>query len=201
LDERRESEATPTTNDELHGGETEVRVRTRRHANRQRPCAPCVRGVDQGRTVQEVVGTKVVWSDPAFWRDDVRAGGKYRLVFSHRASTMEFFGTYREVTPHSRLVWTNEEGDSGDTVTTVTVFSPERKSYCPFPGAGCEVRGFVRPVLTRDPQDSNGGTAEGPVRIRRKSIQLAERQQFQPYPDASGVIESQNCNRGSAGGS
>ena len=33
---------------------------------------------------------------------------------------MEFFGTYREVTPHSRLVWTNEEGDNGETVTTVT---------------------------------------------------------------------------------
>ena len=33
---------------------------------------------------------------------------------------MEFFGTYREVTPHSRLVWTNEEGDNGVTVTTVT---------------------------------------------------------------------------------
>jgi uncharacterized protein YndB with AHSA1/START domain len=32
----------------------------------------------------------------------------------------EFFGTYLEVTPHSRLVWTNEEGDGGMTVTTVT---------------------------------------------------------------------------------
>jgi len=51
---------------------------------------------------------------------DVRVGGKYRLVFSHQGSTMDFFGTYREVTPHSRLVWTNEEGDSGETITTVT---------------------------------------------------------------------------------
>jgi uncharacterized protein YndB with AHSA1/START domain len=33
---------------------------------------------------------------------------------------MDFFGTYREVTPHSRLVWTNEEADGGETVTTVT---------------------------------------------------------------------------------
>jgi uncharacterized protein YndB with AHSA1/START domain len=33
---------------------------------------------------------------------------------------MEFFGVYREVVPHSRLVWTNEEGDGGETVTTVT---------------------------------------------------------------------------------
>ena len=51
---------------------------------------------------------------------DVRVGGGYRLVFSHQDSTMEFFGKYREVTPHSRLVWTNEEGDGGTTVTTVT---------------------------------------------------------------------------------
>src|SRR3984957_20465387 len=35
---------------------------------------------------------------------DVRVGGQYRLVFRHEDSTMEFFGTYLEVTPHSRLV-------------------------------------------------------------------------------------------------
>ena len=42
------------------------------------------------------------------------------MVFSHQGSTMEFFGTYLDVTPHSRLVWTNEEADGGTTVTTVT---------------------------------------------------------------------------------
>ena len=51
---------------------------------------------------------------------DVRVGGEYRLVFRHEDSTMAFFGTYVEVTPPSRLVWTNEEGDGGVTVTTVT---------------------------------------------------------------------------------
>ena len=52
---------------------------------------------------------------------DVRVGGGYRLVFGHDASkTMAFFGKYIEVTPHSRLVWTNEEGDGGEAVTTVT---------------------------------------------------------------------------------
>ncbi len=50
---------------------------------------------------------------------DVRAGGQYRLVFPFEDSTMEFFGTYTEVTPNSRLVWTNDEGD-GQTITTVT---------------------------------------------------------------------------------
>jgi len=33
---------------------------------------------------------------------------------------MAFYGRYVEVTPHSRLVWTNEEGDDGGAVTTVT---------------------------------------------------------------------------------
>jgi uncharacterized protein YndB with AHSA1/START domain len=53
---------------------------------------------------------------------DARVGGKYRLVFSHPASPepMAFFGTYLEVMPHSRLVWTNEEGDGSEVVTTVT---------------------------------------------------------------------------------
>jgi uncharacterized protein YndB with AHSA1/START domain len=51
---------------------------------------------------------------------DARVGGQYRLVFPHEGSTMEFFGTYLEVVPNSRLVWTNEEDDGGVTVTTVT---------------------------------------------------------------------------------
>ena len=53
---------------------------------------------------------------------DVRVGGTYRLVFGHAASEqpMEFFGRYIDVTPHSRLVWTNDEGGEGGTVTTVT---------------------------------------------------------------------------------
>jgi len=49
---------------------------------------------------------------------DVRVGGKYRLEFEHEA--MAFFGTYLEVTPNSRLVWTNEEGGERGPVTTVT---------------------------------------------------------------------------------
>ncbi len=50
---------------------------------------------------------------------DVRPGGQYRLAFLHEGSTMEFFGTYLEVTPNTRLVWTNEEAE-GETITTVT---------------------------------------------------------------------------------
>jgi uncharacterized protein YndB with AHSA1/START domain len=53
---------------------------------------------------------------------DVRVGGTYRLVFSHDAfpEPMAFFGRYIDVTPHSRLVWTNEEDEGGGQVTTVT---------------------------------------------------------------------------------
>ena len=52
---------------------------------------------------------------------DVRVGGRYRLVFGHDASNPdEFFGRYIEVTPHSRLVWTNEESGESGQVTTVT---------------------------------------------------------------------------------
>jgi uncharacterized protein YndB with AHSA1/START domain len=52
---------------------------------------------------------------------DIRTGGTYRLVFSHPAfdQPMAFFGTYKEVTPLKRMVWTNEESDQG-AVTTVT---------------------------------------------------------------------------------
>ena len=48
---------------------------------------------------------------------DVRTGGKYRLSFG---DGMDFFGRYIEVTPPSRIVWTNEEGGQNGSVTTVT---------------------------------------------------------------------------------
>lgn len=50
---------------------------------------------------------------------DARAGGRYRLAFGYEGSTFEFFGRYVEVTPPSRLVWTNDE-DAAAPVTTAT---------------------------------------------------------------------------------
>src|SRR5262249_44469410 len=47
---------------------------------------------------------------------DVRTGGRYRLNFGEG---MDFVGTYVEVTPYSRIVWTNEEGGEDGSVTTV----------------------------------------------------------------------------------
>jgi uncharacterized protein YndB with AHSA1/START domain len=49
---------------------------------------------------------------------DVRVGGHYRLEFE--PDGMAFFGTYLEVTPPSRLVWSNDEGGDDGPVTTVT---------------------------------------------------------------------------------
>lgn len=52
---------------------------------------------------------------------DVRTGGRYRYVFRQGTSEpMAFFGRYLEVTPPSKLVWTNEETEAG-AVTTVTL--------------------------------------------------------------------------------
>jgi uncharacterized protein YndB with AHSA1/START domain len=48
---------------------------------------------------------------------DVRTGGRYRLSFG---DGMDFFGRYLEVTPPSRIVWTNEESGDAGAVTTVT---------------------------------------------------------------------------------
>jgi uncharacterized protein YndB with AHSA1/START domain len=55
------------------------------------------------------------------WEMDIRVGGRYRLEFGHPASErpMAFFGKYIDVTPPSRLAWTNEESDDG-AVTTVS---------------------------------------------------------------------------------
>lgn len=51
---------------------------------------------------------------------DVRTGGGYRLEFGlDAANSMAFFGKYTDVTPPSRIVWTNEEGGE-ISVTTVT---------------------------------------------------------------------------------
>lgn len=51
---------------------------------------------------------------------DARTGGGYRITFSDGGSdSATFFGKYLEVTPPSRLVWTNDETD-GAPITTVT---------------------------------------------------------------------------------
>jgi uncharacterized protein YndB with AHSA1/START domain len=118
MDVRRESEATPTEN------RTEVERKSERELVVTRTVNAPARLVFEAWTKAELF--RRWWVPKAFGPNllscemDVRVGGQYRLVFRHEDSTMEFFGTYLEVAPHSRLVWTNEEGDNGQTVTTVT---------------------------------------------------------------------------------
>ena len=61
---------------------------------------------------------------------DVRPGGTYTFVFAHPESgePMAFVGRYIDVQPYSRLVWTNEENDSGP-VTTVTFEERDGKTH------------------------------------------------------------------------
>lgn len=60
---------------------------------------------------------------------DVRTGGSYRLVFGEdAANTFAFFGTYLEVVPEQRIVWTNEEGGDAGSITTVTMEERDGKT-------------------------------------------------------------------------
>lgn len=55
-----------------------------------------------------------------FCQMDVRTGGTYRLEFGQDAeNTWAFFGTYIDVVPSERIVWTNDEGENG-AISTVT---------------------------------------------------------------------------------
>ena len=67
-------------------------------------------------------------SYPARWM--FAPAGRYRFEFGHPASEqpMAFFGTYLEVVPHSRLVWTNEESADA-AVTTVTFEEKDGKTH------------------------------------------------------------------------
>jgi uncharacterized protein YndB with AHSA1/START domain len=116
MDTRRESEPTPMKNG------TTVERKSDRELVTTRTFSGPARIVFEAWTKPELF--KRWWAPRSMGMSllccemDVRVGGKYRLEFEHDA--MVFFGTYLEVTPHSRLVWTNEEGGEGGPVTTVT---------------------------------------------------------------------------------
>jgi uncharacterized protein YndB with AHSA1/START domain len=118
MDTRRESEPTPMKN------RTTVERKSERELVVTRTFNGPARIVFEAWTKPELL--KRWWAPKSTGMSlvsceaDVRVGGRYRFVFGHDASKpMAFFGRYVEVTPHSRLVWTNEESDEG-AVTTVT---------------------------------------------------------------------------------
>ena len=119
MDARRESETTPVKNPTTAERKSERELVVTRSFN-----APA-RIVFEAWTKPELL--KRWWAPKSFGVSllscevDVRVGGTYRLVFGHADSKpMEFFGRYIEVTPHSRLVWTNDEGGEEGAVTTAT---------------------------------------------------------------------------------
>jgi uncharacterized protein YndB with AHSA1/START domain len=119
MDAKRESEPTPMQN------RTTVERKSERELVITRTVNGPARLVFEAWTRPELL--KQWWVPKSFGvsllscEADVRVGGRYRLVFGvGAAEPMEFFGRYIEVTPHSRLAWTNEEGDDGGAVTTVT---------------------------------------------------------------------------------
>ena len=120
MDARRESEATATKNG------TTVERRSERELVVTRTFNGPARIVFEAWTKPELF--KRWWVPKSFGLSllscemDVRVGGTYRLVFSHPSAPdpMAFFGRYNEVTPDSRLVWTNDEGGEDGAVTTVT---------------------------------------------------------------------------------
>lgn len=99
---------------------------------------------------------------------DIRTGGTYRLVFRHPAfdQPMAFFGTYREVTPHERIVWTNEESDQA-AVTTVTFEENDGKTLVTF---------HELYPTTAALEEALAGSAEGlPEQFAQLDALLAER--------------------------
>src|ERR1700757_3913853 len=120
MDARRETESTPVKN------RTTVERKSARELVVTRTFNGPARVVFEAWTKPELL--ERWWAPKSFGvsfiscQADVRAGGTYRFVFGPPASEqpMEFFGRYLEVTPHSRLVWTNDEGGEGGAVTTVT---------------------------------------------------------------------------------
>ena len=127
MDARRESEATPMKN------RTTVERKSERELVVTRTFNGPARIVFEAWTKPELF--KQWWVPKSMGMSllscemDVRVGGKYRLVFAHEASeSMAFFGTYLEVTPQSRLAWTNEEGGDDGPVTTVTFEEQDGKT-------------------------------------------------------------------------
>jgi len=120
MDARRESEPTPMKN------RTTVERKSERELVVTRTFNGPPRIVFEAWTKPELL--KRWWAPKSFGvsflscEADVRTGGKYRFVFGHASSEkpMEFFGRYIEVTPHSRVVWTSDEGGEAGAVTTVT---------------------------------------------------------------------------------
>jgi uncharacterized protein YndB with AHSA1/START domain len=118
-------EATQVTERTTHGNEATVERTSDRELVISRVVNGPARLVFEAWTTPELIGR---WWVPksipmlsfVSCEMDVRVGGRYRVVLNYGDAPMEFFGRYLEVTRYSRLSWTNDEADHGETITTVT---------------------------------------------------------------------------------
>lgn len=120
MNARSDSESTPTKNP------TTVEPRSEREIVVTRSFDAPARLVFQAWTTPELF--RRWWIPKSMplallsYEADIRTGGSYRLVFDVDGSkTMAFFGKYLEVTPHTRIVWTNDESGEDGALTTVTL--------------------------------------------------------------------------------
>jgi uncharacterized protein YndB with AHSA1/START domain len=64
---------------------------------------------------------------------DVRVGGSYRYVFGRDpAKPMAFSGIYKELVPHTRIVWTQifeQMRSAGEAVSTITLEERDGKTH------------------------------------------------------------------------
>ena len=121
------------------------------HISRTEAQEPANRTLLEHPSEREVVVTRTfdaprelvfrAWSEPELFRRwwvpasmgmtfracemDVRTGGSYRLNFGE---DLDFYGTYLEVIPPARIVWTNAEGGENASVTTVTLTEANGKT-------------------------------------------------------------------------
>jgi len=119
MEARKESEPTPAKN------RTTVERKSEREVVVTRTINAPARIVFEAFTQPELF--KRWWIPKSFGMSllscemDVRVGGGYRLMIAQGDSEpMAFHGRYLEVTPPSRLVWTNDESGDAGAVTTAT---------------------------------------------------------------------------------
>jgi uncharacterized protein YndB with AHSA1/START domain len=119
LERKRNESPMPATSMELKSDREIVIARTFRA-----PARLVFDAFTKAELVKRWWAPKSLGAEIADCQADVRVGGNYRYVTRAGGNEFAFFGTYREVTPYSRLVYTQffePMADAGAVVVTVTL--------------------------------------------------------------------------------
>ena len=111
-----------------------------------------------------------------------RVGGRYRLEFEPDAVAFSPAPTSKS-TPHSRLVWTNEEGGEGGPVTTVT-----------FEDKGGKTLLVLHELYSSKEVDAAGSAEDLPIGVEQAQQQLRVAQWAVPL--LTGILEVLNALHG-----